>query len=383
MSINIPNKDQWGKMNMYLSAIAGALGSQIDVSTWEGVQKAVRSGLAPELFPIGTQLIANHSKYGEILFDVVAHDYLKDPYNENAHTMTLLSHHVLDELQFDATEAFYYAESELPAGRYTFTIPDGSGVRLSSGTFQFTLPVALPKGGQLCIDDYYSGYTEDHNVLRYASRTDTTPMGASEIDIGNDGTNLGTFGVELNNTLRLEYGSNNYKESAIRQFLNSSSAAGSVWTPQTKFDRPPAWMSTLDGFARGLDSDFLYAVGEVIVPCSANSVYESPDSTVVKNTKYTLKDKFYLASRDEIFEVVTSSDSDIVADDSVLFPYYEGAMKADRSKVKKETGETFGWWSRSAISFVPYDAFHVSHNGGETRERVSNNMGLVPACTIV
>ena len=77
MSINIPNKDQWQKMNEHLSNIAGALGTEIDVSTWAGVQKAVRAGVAPTLFPIGTQFSVDHTVYGTRLYDVVAHDYFK------------------------------------------------------------------------------------------------------------------------------------------------------------------------------------------------------------------------------------------------------------------------------------------------------------------
>ena len=124
---NIPNYEQWAKMNDYLNSIATSLGSKVDTSTWAGVQKAVRLGLAPDLFPIGTQLSVNHSVYGTHLYNVVAHDYFKSVHDENAHTMTLMCHDTIGNIQFDSSEAFYYAENGLPAGTYNFTISSDYG----------------------------------------------------------------------------------------------------------------------------------------------------------------------------------------------------------------------------------------------------------------
>ena len=118
----LPTKEQMDVMNENLAKIAAAVGSQVDISTWEGIQKAVRSGIAKDILPVGTQLAVNHSVYGTRLFDVVAHDYLKSVHDENAHTMTIQQHDLLPGTQFDASEAFYYAEAELPAGTYNFTL---------------------------------------------------------------------------------------------------------------------------------------------------------------------------------------------------------------------------------------------------------------------
>lgn len=173
------------------------------------------------------------------------------------------------------------------------------------------------------------------------------------------------------------YGSNNYKESAIRQFLNSPSAAGSVWTPQTKFDRPPSWMTSLAGFVGGFDDDFLSVIGEVVVPCSANNTYEAPDSTVAKGEKYTVTDKFYLASQREIF----GNNSDSVADDSVLFPYYEGADAADR--IKYRDGSAASWWMRTPYSWYASNVRGVYSTGTLGSASAIYGHGCSPACTIV
>ena len=373
---NIINHEQWGKMNDYLHSIAVSLGSTVDVSTWEGVQKAVRMGLAPDLFPIGSQLSVNHSVYGTMMYDVVAHDYFKSAKDENAHTMTLMSHDTLPYIQFDSPEAFYYAENELPAGTYNFTI-GSSHASWEKGTYQFTLTKALPKGGQLRImGDFYTVITE-LKVGAYASRTTTTITEECGIIVGSGGTPLGTFGKELNEIRRVSYGSNNYKESAVRQFLNSNDGAGDVWVPLTKFTRPPSWVTTLAGFMGGLDSDFLDIVGKVIVPCSANTSYESPDSTTTKGAKYTVADKFYLPSHTEMFGTTIG-----VYDGSVLFPYYEGATNADRIKYK--AGAIARYRTRTADLDSASHTRAVNTDGGPMRYFASNgDVYIAPVCTIV
>ena len=374
--IFFPNSGQFDKMNENLEKIAKAVGSQVDISTWGGIQKAVRAGIAPDILPVGTQLLVHHNVYGDRLYDVVAHNYFKSVHNENAPTMTLLSHDNIATAQFDSPEAFYYADAELPAGTYNFTLATAYS-SWAAGTYQFTLTQALPKGGQLAISGYADAAMTSRQVRAYASRTTTAVTESVAITSGNAGTSLGTFGEELNHSHRVSYGSNNYKESAIRQFLNSPSAAGSVWTPQTKFDRPPSWMTSLAGFAGGFEDDFLSVIGEVVVPCAANNTYESPDSTVVKNTKYTVTDKFYLASQREIF----GTTSDTVADDSVLFPYYEGATNADR--IKYRDGSAAGWWLRSAYSWSAYNVRIVYSDGSLTNTSALSAHGFAPACTIV
>lgn len=371
----LPTKEQMDTMNENLAKIAKAVGSQVDISTWEGIQKAVRSGIAKDILPVGSQLAVNHSVYGTRLFDVVAHDYLKSVHDENAHTMTIQQHDLLPSTQFDAPEAFYYAEAELPAGTYNFTLATAYS-SWAEGTYQFTLTQAVPAGGQLAISGYADAAMTARQVRSYANRTTTTATESVAITAGSGGTNLGTFGEGLNHSHRVSYGSNNYKESAMRQFLNSSAAAGSVWTPQTKFDRPPSWLTSLAGYKNGLDQDFLAVVGKVVLPCSANNTYEAPDSSIAKGAKYTLNDEFYLASAREIFN--TNWD---VADDSEVFPFYEGAGNADR--IKYRDGSAAHWWLRTPLSGNAYTVRLVSSDGTVNGSGAGNAYGLAPACTIV
>ena len=371
----LPTKEQMDVMNENLAKIAAAVGSQVDISTWAGIQKAVRSGIAKDILPVGTQLAVNHSVYGTRLFDVVAHDCLKSVHDENAHTMTIQQHDLLPGTQFDASEAFYYAEAELPAGTYNFTLATAYS-SWAEGTYQFTLTNPVPKGGQLDISGYVDTAMTALQVRSYANQTTTSAIESVAITAGSGGTNIGTFGEGLNHPNRVSYGSNNYKESAMRQFLNSSAAAGSVWTPQTKFDRPPSWLTSLAGYKNGLDQDFLAVVGNVVLPCSANNIYEAPDSSITKGTKYTLNDEFYLASAREIFN--TNWD---VEDDSKVFPFYEGAVNADRIKYHDDSAA--GWWLRTPYSGYAFTVRLVLSDGTMNSSLAYFASGLAPACTIV
>ena len=289
--------------------------------------------------------------------------------------MTIQQHDLLPGTQFDAPEAFYYAETQLAAGTYNVILASAYG-GWAAGTYQFTLTQAVPAGGQLRINGYESTAITSLKVQSFANRTTNTATESVAITAGSGGTNLGTFGEgAINSIQRVSYGSNNYKESAMRQFLNSSAAAGSVWTPQTKFDRPPSWLTSLAGYKNGLDQDFLAVVGKVVLPCSANNIYEAPDSTITKGTAYTLNDEFYIASRAEIFG------SHDVNDGTVLFPFYEGAGNADR--IKYRDGSAANWWLRSPSSGYAVIVRFVRSDGTVSNYYAYSASGLAPACTIV
>lgn len=374
--IYLPTSEQMNTTLENLSRIAGALGTKEDTSTWAGIQRVVKSGNAPRLFPIGSQLIVPHSVYGDRVYDVVAHDYFKSADDENAHTMTVMCHDIIGVVQFDGSEAFYYAENELPMGTYNVTL-DETYASWVAGTYQFTLTKVLPAGGQLCISGASNVAMTERNITSYQNRTTTNAIETVAITVGKGGTSLGTFGKELNNIRRVPYGSNNYKESAIRQFLNSSAKVGEVWTPQTKFDRPPSWMTNLAGFVGGLDEGFLSVIGKVIVPCVANDTYESPDSTTVKGARYTVFDRFYLASQTEIFGTTSGSKYD----GSILLPYYEGVTNADR--IKYRNGSAMAWRSRSPFTASSISVEGVSADGSTSQIIANDTLGCVPVCTIV
>lgn len=356
-------------------AVAQA-GGVVRFDSWDQVFAIVKGGQGPKHFPVGSQLIVNHKVYGPRLCDVGVFDRFKSLRDPDGHTMTLIQHDLIQGIQFDAPEALYYAETQLSAGTYNFTI--GGYDKWVAGTYQFTLTSPVPVGGQICVEGQspYQDNITAASIKTYSSRTSTTPIETATITAGSGGTSLGTCGEgALNHIHRIAYGSNNYKESAMRQFLNSSAAAGSVWTPQTKFDRPPSWVTTLAGYKKGLDQDFLAVVCKVKLPCAANNTYEAPDSTVTKNTKYTLNDEFYLASRKEVFGT-----SDDVADDTTVFAYYDGATAADR--IKYRDGSAAYWWLRTPYAWNALSVRLVDSDGALSYYDAKRADGFAPAFTI-
>lgn len=374
--VYLPYSEQFDEMNANLLRIANSIEGGGDFTGWDGMQRAVRAGLAPSEFPVGSQFTLTHTVFGTRVCEVLAHDYLKSAHDANAHTMTCRIKSLLPAIQFDSPEAFFFADEAIPAGTYHFTISETYS-SWAAGTYQFTLANQLPKGGQLCINGDASAAMTSRKVTAYASRTATTASETCDITSGSSGTDLGAFGNGLNHPQRVSYGSNNYKESAIRQHLNSSAAAGSVWSPQTKFDRPPAWAATLAGFVAGLPAEFLAAVGEVNLPCTANNTYESTDSSVTKNTAYTLHDKFYLLSQNEVF-----GSKPITADQSALLTYFVGATNADRIGYLAD-GSAAHQWLRTPYPDYAGGVRYVMSDGSLDYNRAYRARAYAPAFTII
>lgn len=184
----------------------------------------------------------------------------------------------------------------------------------------------------------------------------------------------------LNHAHRIRYGSNNYAQSAARQWLNSSAAAGSVWAPQTKFDRPPSWVTTYNGFMHGLPSDFLAVVQAASIPCRTNGIHEtnSLDGTAyTTNQVYTLSDKFFLLSRPEIWGTWDSTSYK----DGELLDYYDGLTDTERKKYD-ENGSVRVVWLRSPHPSTAGNVRIVRTDGSVHSDTANGSNGVAAACII-
>lgn len=362
-----------------ITGMGNAIAALTTGSTWEGVQKIVQSGAGAALYPIGTQFRVEDSDNGEILFDVVDHRTVTDPAdNTQKPAMFLLMHSVIYSKQFDAIEALFYAEEGLAAGTYHFTIQNYDATYGGNKTYQFTLTQAVPAGGQIVLDWPYNQQLLGRSVKTYSSATSTTQIEAAVLSEGSDGTDLGTTdgtSTNLNHIHRARYGSNNYKESALRQWINSAAVANAWWAPSNIFDRPPAY-ANLAGFQHGMDSDFLAVVKAITIPCHTNNTYELPEWT--KDTAYTLVDRFWLASRDEL-----GFGTERVADGTV-FAAYNGAGNTDRIKYDLSNASTARlWWLRSPYPLVAHNERTVDTDGSLSSNGASTGYGAVAACVIM
>ena len=363
------------------------------VNTWEDIKNAVRLGLGEKLFPVGyefTTLDADTTQ--NIIWVVRAHDHHTAANNKLTHTMTLetknvysLSSGAQKAVQYDATEAFYYAEQELAAGTYNITIANQAWYTADNGkTFQFTLATAVPAGGQLVFAMTYNATLEGKSVKSYANKTTTTALETVTLTEGSEGTSLGTTNgssPNVNHMHRAIFGSNNYAQSAVRQWLNSAAVAGSVWTPTNVFDRPASWATSYNGFMHGLPADFLAVVQPAVLACRTNSLFEveSLDGVAFAiNQLYSLKaDKFFLLSRPEIFGDWDSASYK----DGTQLEYYNGLTATERIK-RDAAGTARNAWLRSPYPSHAHGARVVHSSGGVDISGACYGYGVAPACII-
>lgn len=177
---------------------------------------------------------------------------------------------------------------------------------------------------------------------------------------------------------RASYGSNNWVESGIRQWLNSDGAAGTWWTAKTEYDVKPSYASSEAGFMAGLDEDFLSTVGEVTKITARNTVTDGGESD-------TTTEKFFLLSKTEVYGGLENSIAEGVA-----YPYYadnsslsaEGTG-ADTNRIKYRDGSATYWWLRSPYTSYSYRVRSVGAAGGVSYDGANGSNGVAPACCII
>jgi len=359
--------------------------------TWEDVRDAVCQGFGPALYPVGYEFVTHDADTGQdIVWVVRGHDHHQAADETLTHTMTLETKCVYSDangarktLQYDAQEALYYAESGLAAGTYHFTVANQTWYTADNGkSYQFTLTKAVPAGGQVCLSMTYNQALEGKDVKTYASPSSTNAIETVTITEGSGGTSLGTTNGtgSVNHMHRIVFSSNNYAQSAVRQWLISAGAAGSAWAPTTKFDRPPSWAAAYNGFMHGLPAGFLAVVQPAVIPCRTNLVSEtnSLDGTeFAANTVYMLQDKFFLLSRPEIYG---TWDSETCKDGEQL-EYYSGLTDDERKKYDA-AGTARNTWLRSPSPSSACSERIVYTDGSLSANSAYVHNGVAPACII-
>lgn len=395
---NFPRESTMKEMANALNLIAIAqAGNASNIENWNSIVQIVRSGLGPRAFPVGSRLSVTHSEYGSIALDVAAHNHHKKPGDPDAPTMTLLMHHCIYGRQIDAKELLWANTgiSALAAGTYNFTLYKGGngGQTGEDGTYQFTTTKPIPAGGGWTHNKVGTWYSNaaDYKPENITSGTVTTydadgTVLESNLAVteGSSGTALGTASNAkadcvntigtFNSIMRRAFGSNNWAESAARQWLNSSAAATSWWQRQTIFDLVPRYANKA-GFLAGLDPDFVDALGAVDITTARNTIYEMGDTL---GGSYTTRDKLFLPSMTEIG--LGSNDS--VAEGSVL-PLYDGATQTDRIKYDQAAQTTARyWWLRSPYPRNASSVRIVNPSGALNSNSATDDRGLAAACVI-
>ena len=356
--------------------------SAFDVSSWANVQKLVRAGLHDKYFAVGDQLVCQKGN-SDLTWDIIGFDHDTPTDSQYTHSMTLQLHDCLSStMMVDNNEALYYAENGLAAGTYNFTIQSGYNTAYGGGkTYQFTLANDVPANGQLVFGWAYNTQASAAKITSYASSTSTTAIEQVGVTEGSGGTSIGTTdgnSTNVNHIHRVRYGSNNYKESAIRQFLNSSAVAGSVWTPQTKYDRPPSWNASTAGFMKDIDSDFLAVLGRTHKVTCLNTVTDGGGSV-------TLDDNFFLLSRSEVY---CGKENNI--NEGEPYPYYSNYSDLsaagtgnDSNRIKYKSGTAQWWWLRTPGTDAGGNVRAVDTAGVLSGTFTGNSGGVALACNII
>ena len=388
----VPTEADNGKILTVVDGKWAARDPGYPAETWADIQKIVRLGAAPRYFPVGYEFTTHDSTNDtDIIWRVVGYDTIKAADEALTHSMVLETKCVYSNstgsyisMQFDAPETLYYAETGLEAGTYNFTLLAGYDETYGGGkTYSFTLTQPVPAGGIIMFSWGYNQQASETKISTYATQTDTSAIETVGVTEGANGTSLGTADgstPNMNHTHRIRYGSNNYAQSAVKQWLNSNEGAGSVWKPQTKFDRPPTWANSRAGFAAGLPEDFISVVQQAIVPCRTNSVFEvnSLDGTAFTiNQTYSLEDNFFLLSRPEIYGTWDSAE----VKDGELLEYYSGLTDAERIKYDP-SGSARYCWLRSPNPGNASNVRIVYTSGALHNNTAVSALAAAPACII-
>ena len=365
-------------------------------SKWGAIRYAVQDGDGPTKYPVGSQLSVHHDEYGTIVFDVVAHDLHKKPDDPTAHTMTLMMHDCINNRQIDASEMLWAntGKTALAAGTYNFTLYKGgyNGQTGEDGTYQFTLAKPIPAGGGWThsqvgtprastagykpaniIGAYVTTYDANRNAIEtgvaVTAGSGGTALGTASNAKANCVNTVGTF----NSVSRRSAGSNNWQQSAVRQWLNSDAAANEWWQKQTAFDMRANYASAA-GFLNGIDADFLSVLGAVDITTAKNTVYEV-DAT---GGSYVTRDKVFCAS---MTEIGLGNNGDIA--EGGVMGLYDGATATDRIKYDIAAPTTArNWWLRSPGRMVSNSTNVIKSDGGLTTNSAYAGNSVAACCVI-
>lgn len=360
----------------------------------EGFRALLKAGIADKLLPVGSQLFEEWYKDANTHFKApwdIAH-YGSDGAFLNWHFCTP------DGVQFDAPEAIYYAGAGgIAAGTYHIPIGTayGDGWKTDK-SIQFTLANALVEDDQIFIDcgtNNANDPTAGRSVKVFAKGS-TTAKESTTTSNGTGGTSLGTIGAtnahktegQLNAISRVVYGSGRWKESAIRQWLNSTAAAGAWWTPQNPWDRPPSQHTSMRGFLAGYPAEFVNSINTVNVVTALNTMEGFSETTE------TTQDKIFLPSLQEMYinpqlanvEGVDWDYNKALAEEAGLtgkFQQYQTYEILKKFQINSQTSSAYVWLrscNRSLASF----AWFVSTSGAVSSHYAANGLRACPACLI-
>ena len=358
------------------------------ISSWEDLQDIAKSGVARDYLELGQVFTFKRDNVDIPCFVVDFIDNnkkgsIKIKSNNLQHGIIFQTIDNIYSLQFDEREAFYHVADGLSAGNYCFKLGEHTWVSADVGkTFYFHLDNAVPAGGQLVWKQSYTATLEGASIDVFDSGNDfianeTVTMSSTVVAGATDlGTINNAFNGNFNSCQRGLLSNNRWKESAMRQHLNSDAVAGSVWTPQNHWVRPPSWKDSTKGFMNGLDTSFTNYVADVEIDTYRNTVCDGGGLD-------TTEDKFFLAGRNELFMPQEGADNgvpfELYKQESISPTAHTGA---DPIRIKKTSGSAAYWWMRSPTVGNATYVRHVTPTGEYSDRNAYTSTGVAPCFVI-
>lgn len=332
------------KVSENLKQIAGFLGvmaaSDLDqvIADPHKLHELIQSGDADKVLSIGDQIVVPHADYGNIVFDIVGFDHDADATGLHKHSISIVAHDVLAEMQFDQIENEVATEAQFSAD-YSYYLADASkesGYKYLTPGTDYQIGAAIPTG-----KTYYHSAIEDKTGYI------------------------------------VKYGYNNWEHSAIRQYLNSDKDKGTWWSPKHLGDVAPTYATTKDGFLKGLDADFRSIIGTTKKVTALNTVTDGGGSV-------ELIEKIFLLSTTE----VSGGNNNSVAEGKA-YPYFSDLVgsvttAANSGRIKFYNGVAHWWGLRDPHTGASTDVRYCGGGGVVASSGAnSGSRGLVPACILV
>lgn len=376
--------------NLLLDILAGA--TLEHTQNLDEIANIVRSGEANKIFNIGDQIIVPWTdpvadKTWSMPFDVVHFGNVTLEDQESVPGMFLQAHYAHPfGVQFSHARAFYKCPDGLAAGTYYITITAASGDNVGAGDIVcFTTTVAIPENGRIGGLDNAPGTTKANWRIKTYAADGKTVLETITPTFSASGTSLGSLGAtrdgNMNCASEAYYGCNNYKNSAIRQYLNSAAGADAWWAAKDGWDIVPDQI-TKAGFLAGFQNDFINAIKPVKVSQATNTVIDD-------GTTQDMYDRVFLPSLQEMHFSPQVADAE-----GVIWEYWK---RVSGSSTPLATGtafpqmRTFGLDNKNSAQYVrlrsayrgyAIGAWNVYSSGAVSTNGAYNAYRFAPAVVI-
>ena len=370
------------------------------------MQELVRTGYAPKVFHPGDIITANWTWDGTTypMRMAVAHHYTgaddAHPLKElgDGRTANCMDLQFIDALPiafpFETKQAFYNNVELMSAGQYTFTVSVsytwGTGAFGTVGQFPytFTLSEDVPADSQwLWNASYSSGLTQIQIYAPY----DGALLQTVTVAAGSTGTSLGTISElatgDFNTWARGCEGSNFWKDSAMRAWLNSDSTD---WdSRRTRFTRKHP-MAGKPGFLAGLEQSLRDGMASVKVKTESHQNDGAAPVETVDLVRIP-------SSIEHYFNNYLSQSADGFKAEGVVFDYWKDVAEANNHPDVIAGWQTYTWliardpnkvarrvFTRSAYRNLAY-SYHegvVAPSGGVYYAGASSGYSCLPVLSI-